>query len=146
MTGEEKTQKREEFMEWTTFIEDRVDAWSASSAIEWSGSLDYSPESLTIVEKYMLANFNADSLKDPLNKIAIDALVSYYGETLRRNIPKSTWYIELDDESSVDFNTPAIKAPIGPLLGLYFLLKRLISKNKGTFLFDLYQKMLARNK
>lgn len=146
MTQEEKEIKQETFIEWTTFIEDRVNEWSTSAPKEIVKTLDYSPESLKVIEQYILSKYTKETLGNSKNKIEIDALVSYYGETLRRNIPNSIWHIELDDENSVDFNTPSVKAPIGPQLGLYYLLKRLVAKNKGTFLYDMYVKMLDRNK
>lgn len=146
MTEKEENIKREIFNEWTTFIEDRVNEWSANAPKEVAEILDYSPESLKSIEQYILNRYTKDSLGNSENKIEIDAIVSYFGETLRRSIPNSFWYIELKDESSVDFNSPSIKAPIGPQLGLYYLLKRVIAKNKGTFLYDLYIKMLERNR
>jgi len=146
MTQEEKEIKQETFIEWTTFIEDRVNEWSTTAPKEIVKNLDYSPESLKVIEQYILSKYTKETLGNSENKIEIDALVSYYGETLRRNIPNSIWHIELDDETSVDFNTPSVKAPIGPQLGLYYLLKRLVVKNKGTFLYDMYVKMLDMNK
>lgn len=145
MTEEEKEDKKAVFMEWTTFIEDRVNSWLESANPEIREYLDYSPESLERVEQYLLNNYHKETLAMQENKIPIDALVSYYGETLRRNIPGSTWYIELDDDTSVDFSSPAVRAPIGPLLGLYWLLKRVFAKNSGDFLYSLYQKMKVRN-
>lgn len=146
MTKDEKITAKEIFIEWTTFTEDRIEEWSKNAPKELVDTLDYRPESLKLIEKYILEGYDKESLGQPENKVEIDALVSYYGETLRRNIPESIWYIELEDETSVDFNSPAIKVPIGPLLGIYYLLKRVIAKNKGTFLYDLYLKILDRNR
>lgn len=146
MTKEDKIEAKEIFDEWTTFIEDRVDAWSANAPEEIVKYLDYSPESLKEIEKYILSKYNKENLSDPENKIEIDALVSYYGETLRRNIPNSIWHIELDDETDAFYKSPAVKPQIGLHIGLYYFLKRLVAKNKGTFLFDLYTKILAKNK
>lgn len=143
MTEEEKNIAREVFDEWTTFIEDRVDEWSANAPKEINEALDYSPESLKVVEKYILDNYDKESLSIPENKIAIDALISYYAETFRRNLPNSIWHIELEDESSIDFNLPCIKTPIGTVIPLYYLFRRVIAKNKGTFLYDFYVKRLG---
>ncbi len=143
MTEEEKIIKKENFIEWTTFSEDRVDEWSANAPKEIVEVLDYSPESLKNIEKYILANYDKESLSNPENKIAIDAVISYYAETFRRNLPGSIWYIELEDENSIDFNLPCIKTPIGTLINPYYLIKRVIAKNKGTFLYDFYVKRLG---
>ncbi len=142
MTEEEKQIKRDNFIEWTTFTEDRVNEWSENAPKELVDALDYSPESLKDVEKYILSNYDKESLSKPENKIAIDALISYYAEVFRRNLPDSIWYIELEDEDSIDFNLPCIKTPIGTLINPYYLLKRVVAKNTGTFLYDLYKKRL----
>ena len=143
MTEEEKNIKRENFIEWTTFIEDRVDEWSVNAPKEIVESLDYSPESLKVIESYILSTFNIESVSNIENKNAIDAVISYYGETLRRNLPNSTWLLDLDDEDNIYFNLPSIKTPIGFPISPYSLIKRVINKNKGTFLYDLYTKRLG---
>ncbi len=143
MTEEEKNIKKENFIEWTTFTEDRVDEWSVNAPKEIVEALNYNPESLKVVEKYILDNYDKEALSVPENKTAIDALISYYAETFRRNLPNSIWYIELEDEDSIDFNLPCIKTSIGTLINPYYLFKRVIAKNKGTFLYDFYVKRLG---
>lgn len=143
MTEEEKILKKENFIEWTTFTEDRVNEWSINAPTDITEALDYSPESLKSIEKYILENFDRESLSISENKINLDAIVSYFAETFRRNLPKSIWYIELEDENSIDFNLPCIKTTIGTLINPYYLLKRVVVKNKGTFLYDFYLKRLG---
>jgi hypothetical protein len=143
MTEEEKSIKRENFIEWTTFIEDRVDAWSVNIPKQVAELLDYSSESLKVIESYILSNFSLEFVSDEKNKLETDAVISYYGETLRRNLPNSTWYLDLDDESNIDFNLPSIRTPIASPISPYLLIKRIINKNKGTFLYDLYIKRLG---
>jgi len=143
MTEEEKEIKQGNFIEWTTFIEDRVDEWSKSVKAELSNKLDYSPDSLLAIEEYILSNFTKDSLSDEQCKMQIDATISYYAETLLRNLPESFWFLDLDDESSYFYNLPSIKTPIGTMICPHKLLPRLIHKNKGTFLFDFFKKRLG---
>ena len=143
MTEEEKNIKRENFIEWTTFIEDRVNAWTSTISKEVADKLDYSPESLKAIESYVLSHFDKDSVADTRNKNAVDAMVSYYGETLRRNLPNSTWFLDLEDETNIYFNLPSIRTPVGFPISPYSLFKRLIAKNIGTFLYDLYVKRLG---
>ena len=117
MTEEEKNIKRENFIEWTTFIEDRVNEWATTISENVANSLDYSSESLKVIESYILTNFDKDTVTDTKNKKVVDAVVSYYGEALRRNLPNR----------------------VSP----YSLIKRLIAKKTGTFLYDLYVKRLG---
>lgn len=143
MTEEEKNVKQDNFIEWTTFIEDRVDQWSVNLSKEIIETLDYSPESLKVIESYILSVFSIESVSDIKNKKEIDAVISYYAETLRRNLPDSIWYLDLDDEDNIYFNLPSIKTPIGFPISPYSLIKRIINKNKGTFLYDFYEKRLG---
>jgi len=143
MTEEEKNIKRENFIEWTTFIEDRVDEWAKNIPEDITSLLDYSPESLNVIEAYILSNFDKDSVSDIKNKNAVDAVISYYGETLRRNLPESTWFLDLEDESNIYFNLPSIKTPVAFPISPYSLIKRIINKNSGTFLRDFYVKRLG---
>ncbi len=122
-----------------------VDSWSANAPAEIVKHLDYCPESLKEIERYILEKYNKENLGDSENKIEIDALVSYYGETIRRNIPNSTWHIELDDETDAYYNSPAVKPPIGLHIGLYYVLKRIIHKKTGTFLYNRYIKTIKKN-
>ncbi len=143
MTEEEKNIKRENFIEWTTFIEDRVNEWGGTISENVADALDYSPESLKVIESYILSNFDKNSVTDTKNTKAVDAVVSYYGETLRRNLPNSTWFLDLEDEGNIYFNLPCIKTLVGFPISPYSLIKRLIAKKTGTFLYDLYVKRLG---
>jgi hypothetical protein len=143
MTEEEKEIKQGNFIEWTTFIEDRVDEWFKSIKVDLSNQLDYSPDSLITIEEYILSNFTKDSLSNEKCKMQIDATISYYAETLLRNLPESTWFLDIDDESSYYYNLPSIKTTIGTMICPHKLLPRIIHKNKGTFLFDFFNKRLG---
>ncbi|EGV43084.1 hypothetical protein BZARG_3069 [Bizionia argentinensis JUB59] len=143
MKETERNIKKENFIEWTTFIEDRVNNWTLNAPKKLVDVLDYSPESLKVIEKYILENYTRETLGKPENKSTIDAIISYYSEVFMRNLPNSIWHIELEDENSVDFNLPCIKTPIGTLVNPYYLIKRVMAKNKGTFLYDFYVKRLG---
>jgi len=143
MTEEEKNTKRDNFIEWTTFIEDRVNKWLIEDSSKLTSSLDYSSESLKVIESYLLSTFNLESISDIKNKHKIDAIISYYGETLRRNLPDSIWVVDLDDKDNIYFNLPTIKTPVGFPISPYSLIKRIVAKNKGTFLYDFYIKRLG---
>ena len=143
MKETEQNIKKENFIEWTTFIEDRVNNWTLNAPKKLVDALDYSPESLKVIEQYILEKYTKETLGKPENKTAIDAIISYYSEVFMRNFPNSIWHIELEDENSVDFNLPCIKTPIGTLVNPYYLIKRVMAKNKGTFLYDFYLKRLG---
>ncbi|MDJ1482461.1 hypothetical protein QNI16_18300 [Cytophagaceae bacterium YF14B1] len=143
MTAQEKEEKRENFVAWVTFIEDRVDEWKAGLPESISSKLTYKIDSLDVIESYFLANFTRDSIKDVANKYAIDAFASYIGETLRLHWPNAKWVIELDDKDSVDFNTPVIKVPVGSGIPPYALVRRVLLENRGNYLTHFYHLRLG---
>ncbi len=143
MKKEERELKEEIFTEWITFIDDRCDRWKEESNIDFADKLDYSPPSLNEIEKYVLSNFSNDSLAEPDNNQALDAIISYIGETLRSNLPNSRWSIDLEDESSFFFNLPVVVTPIGSPISPHKLITRIFMEDTGTFLFELYQLRLG---
>ena len=142
MNQEEKIIKKENFVQWVTFLEDRIDQWKSSLPLELREVLDYGPHSLSEIESYILSNFSLENFNQVENKAIVDAIVSYFGETLRRNLPDSVWDIELEDESSINFNLPCVKTQVGFPINPYGLLRRIIKKNSGDFLKAFYANRL----
>jgi hypothetical protein len=56
--------------------------------------LDYSIESLNVLELYIIENYNIDELKLPTNKTVDDLFSRYIGETFRKNIKDAIWEME----------------------------------------------------
>ncbi|MDR1502138.1 MAG: hypothetical protein LBT43_06755 [Prevotella sp.] len=59
-----------------------------------SSKLDYSVESLNILELYIIENYNMEELKLPKYKTVDDLFSRYIGETFRRNIKDAIWEME----------------------------------------------------
>jgi hypothetical protein len=136
MTDEEKKEKLENFHEWITFTDDRVYAWMKELSDDVRSRLDWGVDSLDVLERYILDNYTREALRDERNKAAIDAIASYMGETMRRNLPNGKWRIELDDERNLHFNVPTVTtvpmagAPISP----FGIMLRVFHVNSGGVL------------
>jgi hypothetical protein len=138
-----KPDQRETFETWVTFLDDRIDEWKEPLSEEIQKALDYSPQSLNVLEEYVLQNYTRESFKDDSLNFVMDAMVSYMGETLRSNLPDSFWQIELDDESDFNYALPSLKVPTGPAICPHILFKRLLAKRKGDFLYNFYKLRLG---
>ena len=70
--------------------------------------LDYSLDSLDVIEEYIISNYTVDELKDRKNKFARDLFVRYIGETFRRNVPELYWAFESEDEKDAYYGIPVL--------------------------------------
>ena len=105
-------ERYEDFVEWTTFVEDRFNDWIKTTS-ELKEKLNWKPDSLSIIENYLLTNFSIEDLKSHENKYPIDAIVSYIGGTIRMNIPETIWKIDLEDQTNLFYNLPYLVFKLG---------------------------------
>ena len=70
--------------------------------------LDYSLDSLDVIEAYIVSNYTVDELKDRRNKFARDLFVRYIGETFRKNVPELYWAFEAENEKDAYFGIPVL--------------------------------------
>jgi hypothetical protein len=138
-----KEEQQDEFETWVTFLHDRVEDWTDTLEDEFKEKLDFTPESLPALESYILETYSIDTFQDKRMNSIMDAIVSYFGETLRSHLPKAYWKIELDDESDANFALPALSVPVGPEICPHLLFRRLQAKNQGDFLFKFFKLRLG---
>lgn len=108
MTLKEKNRRKEDFIEWITFLPDRIIEFKKCIPNEISDLLDESPQSLKIIENYIIENFTIEELKNSDNKSITDGIVSYIGYVFQQNLPDAKWSIELEDKSDYAFTLPVI--------------------------------------
>lgn len=110
MTVEEKNKRKEDFIMWVTFLPDRVKEFKQKLPSDISNLLDESPDSLEIIETYILNNYSVEYFQNPQNKDFVNGFVSYIGEVFQKNLPNAKWFIELDDEINFCFALPSLKS------------------------------------
>ena len=94
---------KDDFENWLISMDDYLDEFLELES-SLSGSLDFSPSSLSIVELRLLERFSSieEILKDENNKY-LNACSVYVGETYRKNVG-GKWKIELDDVKDVYYH------------------------------------------
>ena len=131
MIVKEKNRRREDFIEWITFLPDRVIEFKKFIPKEISDRLDESPQSLKVIEKYIIGNYSVEELKNPDNKSTTDGFASYIGYVFQKNLPHAKWSIELEDKSDYAFALPVISneklVPFSP----FHMLPSLLYFNDG---------------
>jgi hypothetical protein len=98
--------------------------------------LNYSMESLDLIEAYIRENYTADELKDRKNRYARDLFARYIGETFRKNASDLFWSFESSNEQDEYFGIPVL-ASIGghvPPMTPTIWVTELIAQQEGHFL------------
>jgi hypothetical protein len=98
--------------------------------------LDYSLDSLDLIEDYIRENYSAEELKEKKNRYARDLFARYIGETFRKNISELFWSFVSDNEQDEYFGIPVL-ASIGggvPPMTPTLWVTELISQRESHFL------------
>jgi hypothetical protein len=133
-----KKEKEEQFDWWITCIPDKINALEEKIPPEISVRLDYTVDSLDILERFLL---NTTSLiKIQKDKELWDNCASYIGVVYEKNVPTSKWYIELEDEKDVFYNMPCLKTKNNLMFVPHSEITAALDRNKGTFLSSLTKK------
>lgn len=144
MMAKSKEERYDTFIEWTTFTEDRINQWKKNIPNEVSSKLDGSPESLLILEKFLLDNYTLEDQKDKEKRPSLDAIVSYVGDLIRKNIPETVWKIELEDETNLFYNLPYLVFKLGVPLSPHNLVQDALAEKKGSVMLERYQQRFKK--
>ena len=98
----------EQFEYWLADMDDALERFFATLPDEVRNQLDYSPQSLDVLEKWLLSKYSKmDELQRPSESRALDGMARYVGETFRKNLG-GHWEIRLDDPKYVYYGMPQI--------------------------------------
>lgn len=97
------------FQVWLIDMDEAIQNLSNSLPSEVGSQLDYSPESLDVLEGWLLEKYCSvqDALGEEANPI-LDGASRYVGETLRKNLG-GTWFINNTDEKMLYFGAPQLQ-------------------------------------
>ncbi len=124
-------QKNERFQYWLFKMDDILESFISKFEKE-NLILDYSIESLNLLEGLILKSFNdIEEIKKEKHSYFYDELVRYVGETFRKNLG-GVWKLDIKDENSAYYNLPILDyaTPICP----HKLVTACIARKNGTFL------------
>jgi hypothetical protein len=98
--------------------------------------LNYSMESLDLIEEYIRENYTAEELKDRKNRYARDLFARYIGETFRKNVSDLFWSFESGNEQDEYFGIPVLSSIGGgvPPMTPTIWVTELIAQREGHFL------------
>lgn len=132
MTPEERYER---FEEWLGAMSDALDTWMAGLPPELSAQLDYSTESLSTLEAWLIAQFpDARAAVTGDSYLVGDGAARYVGETFRKNFG-GTWDMDVHDPNSLVFGTPSMRGfprggiPVAPLR----LVVNALTKRDGNY-------------
>lgn len=127
---------RDEFDTWVFQMDDVLDEFLAGLPAAVSTQLDYSLDSLDVLEKWILENY--PSVKDLEKEDAVlpsDSFARYIGETVQKNLG-GYWDIDLENDKNPYYNLPVIveykenASPICP----HKLVAEAAALKKGTYM------------
>ena len=97
------------FQVWLIDMDEAIQNLSNSLPSEVRSRLDYSPESLDLLERWLVEKYSSvqDALSEQSNPI-LDGASRYVGETLRKNL-SGTWFINNTDEKMLYFGIPQLR-------------------------------------
>lgn len=100
---------QEDFQEWIFYMSDKMDCFTEEFAKEQGLTLDYSMESLDVLEVWILDHF--DDAKELIAEgQLLDYLTIYIGETFRKYIG-GKWFIDLENKKNAYFSMPVLTNP-----------------------------------
>ena len=109
MNGVDNSEGRKElFQYWLAEMDDALDRIIAGVPVNEKDLLDYSLDSLTVLESYLLheiGSFKQDA--DENERAVVDGCARYLGETIRRTIG-GEWWLAIDDPDNVNFGMPVV--------------------------------------
>lgn len=133
-----KQEKEEQFDWWITCIPDKITALKRRLPEDISSRLDYSIESLDVLEKYLLEKYSIDQMQQ--DKELWDYCASYLGRTYKRNVFNSEWYIELDDEQNLFYNRPSLRVADKVNFVPHSYITAALDRNQGNFISTIINK------
>lgn len=100
---------RDDFESWLADMDDVLECWLQTVDSAERARLDYSPESLSVVERLILEAFasSADALVPQASR-RLDAFARYTGEVMRKNLG-ATWDIVLDRPAYAFVGLPILR-------------------------------------
>lgn len=137
---------REDFENWIFDMSDTLERFIAQFPLETQKQLDFSPNSLNILENWFLSvypNIQSMCASDQSNQV--NGIACYIGETFRKTIG-GKWDINLDDPKMAFFGlpiltgSPKLRAPICP----HTLATASADRRTGTYLGKIMENLLNR--
>jgi hypothetical protein len=128
---------RDDFETWLIFMDDYISRFAAALSPEDQEKLDLSPESLDMVEAWLLKNFpDLTAFLHRQKDGIIDGCIVYVGEVFRDNLG-CKWTINVDNPEEQYYQLPVIKNfhdPLIPMISPMNLVLKAVEKRAGWYM------------
>lgn len=102
----------DQFQFWLMDMSDAIERFQNSFSGELR-ELDYSPDSLLVVEGFALSKYpNIEAAKEPSEAATLDALARYVGQVFRRSLG-GKWTIDYTDKNNAFYGLPQLCGMVG---------------------------------
>ena len=130
------TKEDDDFQYWLFYMRDELDILLETLPKDVASQLDFSLESLKVLEKCILENFNSlEEMVNRKNVSILDRLARYLGETIRKSAG-GEWGIQFTDPTDVYYHKPTISHKKYGTVCPLTLVTACTDRRKGTYLFD----------
>ena len=135
----------DDFDAWLTAMDDVIDEFLTGLPEDVRVRLDYSPESLDVLEAWLLHNYESPAALQAADAAMLDGPARYLGETMRRNLG-GKWTINLERPDVVFFGLPILTdvrgatAPMSP----YSLTTAALDRRTGKYLRTILENIQRR--
>jgi hypothetical protein len=137
---------REGFEAWVMFIDATIKQLLDELPEEVSQRLDFTPESLDVLEGWLLSKFDSPAaILQPSENWYIDRVSKYVGETIRRNAG-GEWSINLDDPSLVFYGLPVIERKNGYPDCPASLVTASLDRRRGNFIRKIVENIIREGR
>ncbi|WP_103069649.1 hypothetical protein [Aquimarina sediminis] len=129
-------ENREDFEQWLFYMDDILEKFILNFKDQSRETLDYSVDSLDILENWMLNSFeDHKELMVEGNKILRDQISRYIGETFRKNL-ECKWDIKFEDPKFAFYGLPILveKDSGNTIICPHALSTTTIARKRGDFL------------
>ncbi|HKR51733.1 MAG TPA: hypothetical protein VJT72_19545 [Pseudonocardiaceae bacterium] len=144
MSGKKLT-SRDSFDYWVDYMNEAIAEFKEQLPSDVADALDWSPESLDVLEEWILQNYSSPQEMLSASTTIVDGAGRYVGETFRRALRDHYWDIDLDDEKNVFFGLPVLTTrekptPLSPLS----LVTTAADRRRGDYLSTLLANNIKR--
>jgi hypothetical protein len=96
------------FEEWLMSMDDKLGQLTRELPREVIGNLDYSPNSLAVLEGWLLSSYSSPEMLMESDKHFLDRVACYVGECFRKNLG-GKWMVDNSDPESAYYGLPVVR-------------------------------------
>lgn len=102
------TTEGDQFQFWLMDMSDAIDRFLQSVPTQVATRLDYSPESLNVIEEYILDRYpTIDDIKKQSEAKTVDGIARYVGQVFRKHFG-GKWIIDFSDKKNAFYGLPQL--------------------------------------